>query len=57
VRTDKVDAQVLAELLAGDYKRKYGPRAFTVPFFRRSGVPALGARRDVAEKVLTRGRR
>ncbi len=41
----------------GDYKRKYGPREFTVPFFRRSRVPALGALRDVAERVLTRGRR
>lgn len=41
----------------GAYKRKYGPREFTVPFFRRSRLPALGTLRDVAEKVLTRGRR
>jgi Acetyltransferase (GNAT) domain len=41
----------------GDYKRKYGPREFTVPFFRHSRVPALGTLRNVAEKVLTHGRR
>jgi hypothetical protein len=41
----------------GDYKLKYGPRDFTVPFLRRSRIPGLGALRDVAEKVLTRGRR
>ena len=41
----------------GDYKRKYGPREFTVPFFRRSRVAGLGTLRDLAEKVLTRGRR
>jgi CelD/BcsL family acetyltransferase involved in cellulose biosynthesis len=39
----------------GDYKRKYGPRELTVPFFRRSRLPGLMRMRDVAEKVLTRG--
>ncbi|CAN5279788.1 hypothetical protein BH20ACT16_BH20ACT16_06870 [soil metagenome] len=41
----------------GDYKRKYGPRELNVPFLRTSRVRALGRMRDVAEKVLTRGRR
>jgi CelD/BcsL family acetyltransferase involved in cellulose biosynthesis len=38
----------------GDYKRKYGPRELSVPWLRRSRVPALGLARDIAEKVLTR---
>ncbi len=41
----------------GDYKLKYGPRDFTVPFFRRSRVPGLGLLRSAAEKVLARRHR
>jgi CelD/BcsL family acetyltransferase involved in cellulose biosynthesis len=38
----------------GDYKRKYGPRELTVPFFRRSRVPGVGPLRDLAKHVATR---
>jgi Acetyltransferase (GNAT) domain len=41
----------------GEYKLKYGPRDFTVPFFRRSRIPGLGTMRNVAKNVLTRARR
>jgi CelD/BcsL family acetyltransferase involved in cellulose biosynthesis len=37
----------------GDYKRKYGPRELSVPFFRTARVPGLLPLRDVAERVLT----
>jgi CelD/BcsL family acetyltransferase involved in cellulose biosynthesis len=40
----------------GDYKRKFGPRELSVPFFRKSRVPGLGRLRDVASRILTRGR-
>jgi CelD/BcsL family acetyltransferase involved in cellulose biosynthesis len=35
----------------GDYKRKYGPTEFSVPFFRKSRVRGLGVLRDVARRV------
>jgi hypothetical protein len=38
----------------GDYKRKYGPREFSVPFFRKSRPAILMQLRDVAQYVLTR---
>jgi hypothetical protein len=41
----------------GDYKLKYGPRDFTVPYLRRSRVRGLGTLRVLAEKMLTYGRR
>jgi hypothetical protein len=34
----------------GDYKRKYGPRELTVPFFRASRWPALAGLRGAAER-------
>ena len=40
----------------GDYKRKYGPRELTVPYFRKSRVPGMGHVRDFAARILTRGR-
>ena len=39
----------------GDYKRRYGPRHITVPFFRRSRIRGLTALRDLAERVKRRG--
>jgi CelD/BcsL family acetyltransferase involved in cellulose biosynthesis len=38
----------------GDYKRKYGPRELSVPFFRTARVTGLLALRDTAEHVLAR---
>jgi hypothetical protein len=38
----------------GDYKRKYGPRELSVPFFRRSRIPGLMRVRDAAARVLAR---
>jgi hypothetical protein len=35
----------------GDYKRKYGPRELTVPFFRKARVPALMRLREGARLV------
>jgi CelD/BcsL family acetyltransferase involved in cellulose biosynthesis len=37
----------------GDYKRKFGPRELSVPFFRRSRLPGLMRLRDAAEAVMT----
>jgi len=41
----------------GDYKRKFGPREFTVPHVRLSRTAALGHLRNAAETVLSRGHR
>jgi CelD/BcsL family acetyltransferase involved in cellulose biosynthesis len=38
----------------GDYKRKFGPRELSVPHFRKSRVPGLGALREAARVTLTR---
>jgi CelD/BcsL family acetyltransferase involved in cellulose biosynthesis len=38
----------------GDYKRKYGPVEYSVPWFRRSRIAALGKARDVAATVINR---
>jgi CelD/BcsL family acetyltransferase involved in cellulose biosynthesis len=38
----------------GDYKRKYGPRELSVPFFRVARVAGLLSLRDLAEQVMTR---
>jgi GNAT acetyltransferase-like protein len=39
----------------GDYKRKYRPREFSVPFFRKSRLPGLMRLRDIAQRVATHG--
>jgi CelD/BcsL family acetyltransferase involved in cellulose biosynthesis len=38
----------------GDYKRKFGPQELSVPHFRKSRLPGLGALREAARVVLTR---
>ncbi len=38
----------------GGYKRKFGPRELTVPHFRKSRLPGLGALREAARVMLTR---
>ena len=38
----------------GDYKRKYGPVEFSVPFFRKARAPGLLRLRDAARFVLVR---
>jgi CelD/BcsL family acetyltransferase involved in cellulose biosynthesis len=38
----------------GDYKRKYGPREFTVPSFRKARLPGLLHARDLAERLARR---
>jgi CelD/BcsL family acetyltransferase involved in cellulose biosynthesis len=38
----------------GDYKRRYGPRELSVPFFRKSRVTLLSRLRDLGGYVLTR---
>ncbi len=39
----------------GDYKRKYGPTEFTVPFFRKARIPGLLSLRNVAQSLSERG--
>lgn len=38
----------------GDYKRRYGPREVSIPFFRAASVPGLLRARDVAARLATR---
>lgn len=38
----------------GDYKRRYGPTEYSVPFFRRSRIGALGFMRDIAARAAAR---
>jgi hypothetical protein len=45
----------ILDLGGGDYKQRYGPNHLTVPLFRRSRVPGMGAARDLAERVKRRG--
>jgi CelD/BcsL family acetyltransferase involved in cellulose biosynthesis len=47
-------ARVLDMGGGGDYKRKYGPVEYSVPWFRRSRIAALGKARDVAANVINR---
>jgi len=47
-------AQVLDMGGGGEYKRKYGPTELSVPFFRKSRVPALGLLRELARRVKSR---
>ena len=47
-------ARVLDMGGGGEYKRKYGPAEYSVPWFRRSRIAALGKARDVAASVINR---
>jgi CelD/BcsL family acetyltransferase involved in cellulose biosynthesis len=38
----------------GDYKRKYGTRELTIPFFRRSLLPGMMRLRDLAARIYWR---
>lgn len=51
-------ATVLDTAGGGEYKLKYGVRGtLHVPFLRRARLPGMLPLRDIAERVLTRGRR
>jgi hypothetical protein len=39
----------------GEYKRKYGPVEFSVPFFRKSRLPGLGLMRELARRLKSTG--
>jgi hypothetical protein len=38
----------------GEYKRKYGPVEFSVPFFRKSRLPGLRVMRELARRLKSK---